>query len=180
MVVGLWNFGSKYENTRHNIWFDMIEKINNYFNIWNWIYESRFLSDIVFSDFDNTKIVFCKPKTYMNLSGNAVLAIKSFYKIESNNILVLHDDIDLWLGILKIKSSWWHAWHNGIRDIIAKIWTDQFLRLRIWIDRPKNLNINISDYVLSKFTNSELDILDSKFDIVKDVFYNFIKWIKNG
>jgi PTH1 family peptidyl-tRNA hydrolase len=107
-------------------------------------------------DFCGQKVLLIKPTTYMNLSGEAALSVSTFYKIPAKNIIIIHDDIDLAFGVLRLKFGGGHAGHNGIRDIIKRIGPD-FWRLRIGIGRSQD---NIVNYVLANFNESEETLLE--------------------
>lgn len=159
LIVGLGNIGSRYDNTRHNVGFMVLDRICEEFNISlnNENNTSYYGTGIVL----DKKIICMKPKTFMNLSGSAVLEIISYFKISIDNLLVIYDDIYLDVSKIRIKQRGSHAGHNGIRDIIHKINTDKFKRIKIGIG--ENKDIELSDYVLSKFTYDEMRMLDDKY-----------------
>ncbi len=152
LIVGLGNPGAKYEKTRHNAGFMALDLITD-----NLDWKSRFESLIAFQTKEDTKIVFLKPLTYMNLSGVPVQLVLNFYKIRNKDLIILHDDIDLPLGTVKLKENGGHAGHNGIRSIQEKI-GQNFVRVRIGVGRPETNNV--SGYVLDEFPDEELRILN--------------------
>lgn len=160
LIVGLGNVGKKYETTRHNIGFMVIDKLCEKFNIEmnkecnTSIYGSGIIS--------GEKVICVKPTTFMNLSGDALAYLMNYYKISYENILVIYDDISLDFSKIRIREKGSHGGHNGIRDIIKKINTDKFKRIKVGIG--ENKNIDLSNYVLSNFTKDELLILDGKYD----------------
>jgi PTH1 family peptidyl-tRNA hydrolase len=158
LLAGLGNIGNEYQNTRHNFGFILIDQIIKDYNF-NKLASKKSLSEIYIGEINGQKIIAIKPKTYMNLSGGAVLEMLSFYKIPLQNIIVFHDDLDLALGKIRLKIGGSSAGHNGLNDIDQKIGKD-YLRLRLGIGRPENKNIDIADYVLSKFLESELKIVE--------------------
>jgi PTH1 family peptidyl-tRNA hydrolase len=110
LIVWLWNPWEKYGKTRHNIWFSMIDNWVNSNNFWNWKFESKYKADIITTEINWEKIILCKPQTYMNLSWEAVAPLAKFYKINWNDILIIHDEIDFvtWRIALKLWGS--SAW----------------------------------------------------------------------
>ncbi len=153
LIVGLGNPGKSYQYTRHNIGFMAAERIANRYNFTSFITSSKFLAEISEGSIDHQKIFLIKPTTYMNLSGESVQKLKSYYKIDLSDIIVIHDDIDLEFGKIKVKVGGGHAGHNGLRSLDQHISKD-YLRVRIGIGRPANEEV--SDYVLNKFSKEEL------------------------
>jgi PTH1 family peptidyl-tRNA hydrolase len=166
LVVGLGNIGSEYENTRHNVGFIAIDKILSKL-------EYRFINKPIFNGnlFKSGDYLFLKPSTYMNLSGESVEAVKNFYKIDNDNIIVVHDDLDLKLGALKFKKGGGNAGHNGLKSIDKHIGND-YHRIRIGIGRPKDKN-QVIDYVLGKFKEEELEKLNNTFDNVEKAIFDW-------
>lgn len=164
LIVGLGNPGSIYEKTRHNAGFMAVDVISNRYNFL-WSYKSKFNSDIATGLTGDTKLVLCKPTTFMNLSGNAVASLLSYYKIENKNLIVIHDDIDLDLGEIKCKIGGSSAGHNGLKSIDYHVGSD-YLRIRVGVGRPDRSRINTADYVLSKFSNSDFLELQLRYEII--------------
>ncbi len=152
-IVGLGNVGQEYEKTRHNVGFMAVDAFATQEDL-NWATKSKLHADIAQGD----GLLLVKPTTLMNRSGNAVQAIKQFYKIENNDILVICDDIDRNFGELRIRQGGGDGGHNGLKDLIAHIGED-FWRLRIGVtNEHRDLN-DTADFVLSRFSASELDSL---------------------
>ena len=160
LIVGLGNIGSRYNYTRHNVGFIMLDRICEDLNISldNENDTSYYGTGII----SGKNIMCMKPKTFMNLSGSAVLEIINYFKISIDDLLVIYDDIYLDVSKIRIKQRGSHGGHNGIKDIINKINTDKFKRIKIGIG--ENKNIDLSNYVLSKFTYDEMRMLDSKYE----------------
>ena len=156
LVVGLGNPGEKYAPTRHNVGFMAVDIIVNELSSADW--QKKFDSLINFQPAAEYKILFAKPLTYMNLSGNAVQSIMNFYRISPEDLIVFHDDIDLPLGTVKLKEGGGHGGHNGLKSIIEKV-GQHFIRVRIGVSRPQNKDV--SNYVLSQFSDDELTLLNS-------------------
>ncbi len=153
LFVGLGNPGYQYLHTKHNIGFQVIEYfINNNKQIsYNkFLKHQGILYEVIKN---NIKFLMLMPLTYMNLSGVSVKQVLDFYKINSNKLIVIHDDMDIKIGEFKIKFNGGSAGHNGIQSIINYIGKD-FYRIRIGINRPQDKNYK--DYVLNKFSPEEL------------------------
>jgi PTH1 family peptidyl-tRNA hydrolase len=157
ILVGLGNIGAEYAYTRHNFGFLLLDKIIADYKLTQ--SSKKSLNEIFTGEIAGQKIIAIKPQTYMNRSGEAVLAIRDFYKIPLQNILVFHDDVDLELGKVKAKIGGGSAGHNGLKSIDEIIEKD-YLRLRLGIGRPENKEFKISDYVLSKFSEDEIKIVE--------------------
>lgn len=156
LIVGLGNFEDKYLFTRHNAGFmavDFFVKLNEQ----TFKTEKKLKSDIAKFKFDNEDIIVIKPLTYMNLSGEAVIAVMNFYKIDIKNILIIYDDISLDLGTVRFRDSGSDGGHNGIKSIIQHLGTKDFDRLKIGIGPQPN--IPSEAYVLQNFSKEELDKL---------------------
>ena len=155
LIAGLGNPGKKYQNTRHNAGFLTLDLLAKEINL-QFRKQDKFFSEIAeTSNAENEKILLAKPLTYMNDSGKAIRAIKDFYKIENENIHVVHDEIDLRLGTFKLSHNSGSAGHKGVESIIQAIGRD-FLRYRIGIDNRASREIAPTDqYVLEPFTLDE-------------------------
>ena len=156
LISGLGNPGSEYEDTRHNIGFAVIDAIAKEYDFPG--FSNKFSSLISSKIIGSNKITLLKPQTFMNLSGNAVSQVINFYKIDSKDVIVIHDDLDLSLAKIKIKIAGGSGGHNGIKSIDQHIGLDYY-RLRIGIGRPNN-SFNVSDFVLTKFSNEENKQID--------------------
>jgi PTH1 family peptidyl-tRNA hydrolase len=151
VFVGLGNPGEKYSKNRHNIGFRVLEEMSIIKKIKSWY--KKFHAEICEYRLNGEKILLVKPQTYMNNSGQAVCELKSFYKLENTNIIVIHDDLDLIPGKIKVKSSGGHGGHNGLRSIHDFIGSD-YIRLRIGIGHPGHKD-KVSNYVLSDFSTTD-------------------------
>jgi PTH1 family peptidyl-tRNA hydrolase len=153
LIVGLGNPGIQYEQTRHNIGFRVIDKL---------VYDSgaRDVSKNSFFGklYKSNQTLFLKPMTYMNLSGKSLLAVKDFYKVEIDDIIVVHDDIDLPFSALRFKKGGGHGGHNGLRSIDA-VMGKEYIRVRMGVGKPQYRG-QIVEFVLSNFSTDEEKILD--------------------
>ena len=169
LVVGLGNKGREYENTRHNMGFMVVDRYLQYKNITN-KFKEKFNAMYIETTINNEKVIFIKPMTYMNNSGIAIRAFVDFYKLNSEDILVISDDLDLDLGKFRLRRNGSSGGHNGLKSIISQLGTDNFKRLRIGISNDKDDVIN---YVLSKFSKKELNEIDTMFDTLVDVLDDY-------
>ena len=175
LIVGLGNIGEKYQLTRHNIGFMVIDEITKNLSTSN-IQKSNFHSTLEKSSYD----LFSKPTTYMNNSGMAVQAIKEYYKLEMEDIIVIHDDIDLPFGTVKFKIGGGHGGHNGLRSIDAHI-GKEYIRVRIGVGKPQD-KADVANYVLNNFSKEELnklpDIINHTIDAIKALKSEDIEQVK--
>ena len=177
LVVGLGNPGKDYDNTRHNTGFMFLDYyLDHKYNDINW--KNKFNGLYYESSIDNEKVIYLKPQSYMNLSGEVVSKFANFYKIDPSDIIVICDDLDLFVGNFKIKEKGSSGGHNGLNNIIQLLGTDNFKRIRIGISNNKD--IDTKDYVLSKFSADEKKILletyDTLINVLEDCFkYEFTK-----
>ncbi len=158
LIVGLGNPGEKYRFNRHNSGFVVIDAIANNYNA-HFLYQAKFFADIAKININTNQLILLKPQTYMNNSAKSVSSIVNFFSINPEQILVVHDDLDLEFSDIRIKIAGGHGGHNGLRDIISHI-GNNFYRLRMGIGRPVN-HTNVSNFVLSDFTKNEKKIIDS-------------------
>ena len=162
LVVGLGNPGTEYNNTRHNVGFMAVDAfVDN--GVWK--KEKNALTSAV--DIDGRRVIFVKPQTYMNNSGVAVLALMTFYKIPLENLVVIHDDMDLAVGTLKEKVGGGSAGHNGIKSIDANVGRD-YRRIRIGIGHPRDFNLPMdpADWVLGRFMPNQITEVSK---VIKDI-----------
>ena len=163
LIVGLGNPGKKYEQTRHNIGFMAVDAILNSYGS-NDKPKKKFNSVIHELQLENKKVILAKPETYMNNSGDAIIQIVNYFKIKTENILILHDELDLPFGSIRLKVGGGIAGHNGLKSILSHL-DNTFLRLRLGIDHPGDKRL-VSNYVLGNFNNSEMDSLNTLFDYI--------------
>lgn len=162
LIVGLGNPGPVYNYNRHNVGFYALDKLAESMDIRTW--KKGFNAAWSDANISHGKIILLKPMTYMNNSGASVLAAASFYKILPEEMLVIHDELDLPLGKLKIKQGGSHGGHNGIKSIESCIGKD-FHRLRIGVGHPGNKE-QVSSYVLSNFLPQEAITVDKMVAVI--------------
>ena len=153
LIVGLGNPGREYSCTRHNIGFTTVDALSREYRL-PFQSKSRFNSQLALGEHKSKNIVLCKPETYMNLSGEAVQSICSYYKIPLDKIIVIHDDIDLKFGKIAYKIGGGAGGHNGLKSIDKHIGAN-YHRIRMGIGRPEDKAYEISDFVLGKFSQEE-------------------------
>ncbi len=163
LLVGLGNPGQQYAGTRHNAGFLMLDYLAGENNLS--FADSKWKAQIAKGTVWDQPVVLLKPGTFMNLSGMAVARAAQYYKLQPTDIIVIHDDLDLAFGRIKIVSDGGDGGHKGIRSIIEQLGTKNFPRVKIGIGRPP-LPVAPEKYVLSKFNADEKDILAQKMDDV--------------
>lgn len=152
LIVGLGNPGREYAQTRHNVGFQVVDELARRHNLTNFTSERKAL--VSSGRIKGKSVILAKPQTYMNLSGESVRALMDYYKIDVNEIIVIHDDLDLPLGTLRIRNTGGHGGQNGIRNIILHTGTKEFARIRFGIGRPPG-RMQARDYVLQKFQGDD-------------------------
>ncbi len=171
LICGLGNPGVRYKDTRHNVGFKLADQIIHYYDFT--ILRANKESELFSGNINNKKVLIVKPLTFMNLSGKTVMEIINFYKIKKNNLFVIHDDLDLKLAKIKIKKGGRNGGHNGLSSIDQYL-GEEYNRIRIGIDHPGHKDL-VSKYVLNKFSNEEVEVLDKKFEkVVTNLSYIFI------
>ena len=167
LIVGLGNPGDKYTDTRHNAGEWLIERLARRFNI-SLNPESKFFGKTARTLVNGKEVRLLIPTTFMNLSGKAVGALASFYRIKPEEILVIHDELDLPPGTAKLKQGGGHGGHNGLKDIVAQLGNNNnFYRLRIGIGHPGHRDL-VAGYVLNKPSPVDRDALEKVLDEATD------------
>lgn len=162
LIVGLGNPGPEYAKTRHNAGYWFIEKLAEQTRA-TLQHESKFKSLTAQITLNGQTCRLLQPTTYMNLSGEATLAAAKFYKIKPEEILVVHDELDLPVGSARLKLDGGHGGHNGLRDIMSRLSSNQFYRLRLGIGHPGNKD-DVHDYVLHKPSLSDMQLIIDAID----------------
>ena len=170
LIVGLGNPGKEYSNTRHNVGFSFIDNYLDKKGIsgkWTKKFDGEYLETTIGGE----KVLFLKPLTFMNLSGNSVRKIMDYFKINVEDLLVISDDLDLKVGNFKLKSDGSCGGHNGLRNIENVLGTPDYKRLKIGIS--KNIETDTKDYVLSSFSKEEQKTLNELFDSLVSVIDDY-------
>ncbi|WP_020006497.1 aminoacyl-tRNA hydrolase [Salinicoccus albus] len=170
-IIGLGNPGKKYEKTRHNIGFMVIDRLSKDLGIK--LDSHKFKSDYGAGYVNGERVMLVKPQTFMNLSGEGVRPLIDYYKIDAADILVLYDDLDLPVGKLRLRQKGSGGGHNGIKSLNQHLGTVNYKRIRIGIDRPAS-GEPIIGYVLAKFPKSDKAIIDKVIEITKDASAAFV------
>jgi PTH1 family peptidyl-tRNA hydrolase len=159
LIVGLGNIGKEYELTRHNIGFLCADHLVNTLDLPDFIQKKNHSCYESSGKTGDKRIIVIKPTTYMNLSGQAVRETMNFYKITTEDVLVLHDDLDITFGEIRTKTGGGSAGHNGIKSLIKEIGQD-FKRIRVGIKNPELEKLDSADFVLQKFLKEEQEKLN--------------------
>lgn len=154
LIVGLGNIGKEYDGTRHNIGFATVDKLREDYDLPAWKEQKKFKAIVTEGYVGGKKIILAKPTTYMNASGEAARALKDFYKLTNKDITVIHDELDLPFGTVKLKEGGGSAGNNGLKSLITHIGED-FTRIRIGIKNDLLEKIDAADFVLAKFSKDE-------------------------
>lgn len=177
LIVGLGNPGAPYRQTRHNLGFRVVDHLATALGA-AWKSEPDVISSL--TAVDDGKIFLIKPQSFMNDSGTPVQRFISFYKIPVNHLLVIHDDLDLPFGELRPAFDRGAAGHNGVSDIIEKLGSQAFHRLRIGIGSNRNINISAEDYVLQKFSTEENSLLIAPQGAISKAAAWAMNWIRSS
>lgn len=172
LIIGLGNPGSRYKYTRHNIGFMVLEELAGRWDVdlkqksFNALWNRGKIAGI--------NVLLAMPQTYMNLSGNAVRNLLAFFKVDANNLIVIHDDLDLPFGTMRLKNGGGDAGHKGLKSIIACLGSADFMRVRMGIGKPSG-RTPVEDYVLQKFDPDESDMLQQSIQSASEATADIIK-----
>lgn len=158
LIVGLGNPGQQYEKTRHNVGFLFLDRLVSDFGA-SWSSESKFQGVFSICELLGFKVMLLKPSVFMNRSGLSVGKVARYYKLMPEEILIVHDELDFSPGVVKLKKGGGHAGHNGLRDIISHLESNEFYRLRVGIGRPVAGGL-VADYVLSVPSSNDAKLID--------------------
>ena len=172
LIVGLGNPEPEYSRTRHNMGFDVINKLSEKYNI---KVEKKGLDSLYgIGIIENEKVILCKPQTYMNLSGEAIIKFIRFYKIDLSKVIIIYDDIDLNVGDVKIRKKGGAGTHNGMKSVIENLGTTEFPHVRIGTGKPIEKQ-NLIEYVISKLPKEEYETLKDAIDTGAEAVSQIIK-----
>ena len=170
LIVGLGNPGKEYEKTRHNAGFLVVDKLAEKLHIE--LDKNKCKANYGIYRYNDEKIIIAKPQTYMNLSGESVVSLMKFYDIDIKDVIVIHDDLDLPLGKLRLRYQGSCGGQNGMRNIINLTGTSQINRIRIGISDDRSMDAK--NYVLAKFTKEEFEVFSKAIDLASEaIVYSF-------
>lgn len=156
VIVGLGNPGVEYELTRHNVGFACLDSLANKLSFEGWVNKRDFKCLVTKQTINETVVYLCKPQTFMNQSGEAVQALANFYKIQHSDIVVVHDELDIDFGKIRLGVGGGSAGHNGIKSISKSLGTEEYGRVRVGIGPKQPEQIDSADFVLQKFNTEQL------------------------
>jgi PTH1 family peptidyl-tRNA hydrolase len=166
LIVGLGNPGKEYEKTRHNAGFMAVDFFANRKMFG---FQEKFNGYIAKLKIGDNDVYFLKPLTYMNLSGQSIIQVVNFYKIDKSEIVIIHDDLDLPVGEVKYKTKGGSGGHNGLKSIIQHLGTQDFKRVKIGVGKP--VEMTVVDYVLGKFSKEDRSMIDN---VIETNVYKFL------
>lgn len=171
-IVGLGNIGKRFELTRHNIGFEVVDYIleKNNFSL----DKQKFKGAYTIERMNGDKVLFIEPMTMMNLSGEAVAPIMDYYNVNPEDLIVLYDDLDLEQGQVRLRQKGSAGGHNGMKSIIKMLGIDQFKRIRIGVGRPTN-GMTVPDYVLQRFSNDEMVTMEKVIEHAARAIEKFVE-----
>ena len=172
LIVGLGNPGSQYAHTRHNVGFDVLEKLSRKLGIT--IARSKAKALVGECFVGGQKVVLALPQTFMNLSGESVQELAHWYKILPENLLVVYDDVDLPQGFIRIRKSGSAGTHNGMRSIVSCLGYENFPRLRVGVGQKRE-GYDLADWVLGHYIGEEAEAADRAFDLAADAIVDYIQ-----
>lgn len=174
LIVGLGNPEPEYSKTRHNMGFDVINKLANQYkiDISRTKFEGLYGSGVI----EGEKVILLKPQTYMNLSGQSIKKYIDFYKIPLENVVVVYDDMDIEKGQIKVRKVGGPGTHNGAKSVVYELQSEEFARIRVGIERPVG-NSEIIDYVIKPIDEEEYKKIEKGIEKAKDAI---IEYLKNG
>ena len=172
LIVGLGNPGKQYKDTRHNVGFMFVDNIVNKLGL-KFSLDKALKCEILQTNINGEKVIFIKPMTYMNLSGDSVYLVANYYKIAIEDILVIYDDLDLETGKIRIRPNGSSGGHKGIQSIINNLGTEDIKRVRIGIDKVSS--DKTIDYVIGNFSKQDREIIDISIEKAIDILNDFLK-----
>ncbi len=169
LIVGLGNIGAHFDGSRHNIGFAAVDAIAET----DWQLKDRFKAQLIDIHSHGDRVLYAKPTTYYNASGEAVRAIKDFYKLKNSDILIVHDELALPFGTIRIRTNGSDAGNNGVKSVIAHVGED-IARVRIGIANEHAATSDTSNFVLSHFSHAEMQQLPKILRTAKDIMNAFV------
>ncbi len=175
LIVGLGNPDEKYKNTFHNLGFMCVDKVAEKLGVE--FAKTKCRANLAELKIGGEKIILAKPLTYMNLSGESVRELLSFYKIDFKDLLVVYDDYDILKGAIRIRESGSAGTHNGMRNIVSEIGSEKFARIRIGFKPKEDMQIPLINYVLSGIKEDDKPLFEKTINSVADAVVEFIKGV---
>lgn len=172
LIAGLGNPGKQYNLTRHNIGFMAVDAFASAHNCM--IDKKQGQALVGKTNFDGESLLLVKPQTYMNLSGQSLIELMNYYKIDCNEILIVHDDVDQSFSNLKMQKKRGHGGHNGIRNIHQLLGHNDYARLKLGVGRSDNPRIETGDYVLQKFSDEQMKEIDGFLNTAQKAMGSFV------
>lgn len=173
LIIGLGNPESDYSKTRHNMGFNVINKLSEKYGIE--VNKSKFKGLVGNGTIEGEKVVLLKPQTFMNLSGESLIEAMKFYKLSETEIVVIYDDMDINPGAIRIRKNGSAGTHNGMRSIMQHLKNENFIRVRVGIGKPTE-HIDIITHVIGHIPEEEQKILDEGVNVAKDAVIEIIKY----
>lgn len=173
LIVGLGNPENEYSKTRHNMGFDVINKVSEKYNIK--VEKKKFEALYGKGKIEGEDVILVKPQTYMNLSGNAIGKFVSFFKVEPEQILVIYDDLDIKEGIIKIRKKGGPGTHNGMKSVVSELATENFPRIRVGIGENEKSS-NMIDFVIKKVDDETYSRLEKGIDKAAEAVIDILKF----
>ena len=172
LIVGLGNPEKDYSNTRHNMGFNVINKLSEQYEIE--VTRNNFKGLYGSGIIEGEKVILLKPQTFMNLSGESIKEIMQFYKIEENDLIVIYDDMDIEKGTIKVRKTGGPGTHNGMKSVVHELNTQNFKRVRIGIGMPEDKG-NLVEYVIGAISDEDKEKLEKGTDLAKEAVVTIIK-----
>lgn len=173
LIVGLGNPEEEYSNTRHNMGFNVINKLAEEYKID--VNKNKFDALLGTGSIEGEKVILLKPQTYMNLSGKSIIQVVNFYKIPLQNVFVIYDDIDIAPGLIRIRKKGSSGSHNGMKSVVAELNSEDFARIRVGIGKPEN--DDMINYVIGKIPKEGQELLEEGVLKAKQAV---VEILKNG
>lgn len=172
LVIGLGNPGNKYAHTKHNVGFDVVDILLSNLNAT--MTDQKFRADYTVVHHQGDKVLIVKPYTYMNLSGEALLPLMSYFGVHADDIVVVYDDLDLEPGKIRLREKGSAGGHNGIKNIIHLLGSQEFKRIKVGIGRPQP-GWKVVDHVLAPFTRDDQVLMDEAYRQTADILQAWIE-----
>lgn len=173
IVAGLGNPGKQYDMTRHNIGFHTIDYIAEKYGAK--LNKLKFKAVYGEAVIGGKKVYLVKPQTFMNLSGDSIIEMAKFYKVSSENIIIINDDISLDTGRIRVRGKGSAGGHNGLKSIIYRLGSDKFPRVKMGVGAPKHEDYDLADFVLGRFTKDEIPVMEEAIKKAETAVFEIIK-----